>query len=146
MNFSNSIFFEIKSYKFFVFNPIRVFDILYNDNSEDRTPIFEEIVQREVFSTFAKKLQTFGNGKLFEAFESFTAVEYGRSKDLQDLCEYFAAVVEDFVASYDADDPYYSYCYAVLLISIILATAGYFPDALLYKFVHTCRKNAILKI
>lgn len=146
MKFSDSVFFGIRDYKGFVFNPMRVFNLLYDEQSEDRTPLLEEIMQREVFIPFAKKLQTFGNGKLFEAFESFTAVEYGRSKDLQDLCEYFAAVVEDFVASYDADDPYYSYCYAVLLISIILATAGYFPDALLYKFVHTCRKNAILKI
>ena len=52
MKFSDSIFFEIRNYKGFVFNPMRVFNVLYDEQSEDRTPILEEIMQREVFITF----------------------------------------------------------------------------------------------
>lgn len=145
-SFENSVFIELKNYKGFVFNPLRIFDVLYNEKSEDRTPILEDIVKNEVFSVFAEKLKTFRNGSMFESFESLSTVKFGRRADLQELCEYFAAVVDDFIASYDEDNPYFTYCYAFLLVSIILATPGYFPDVLLYKFVHFCRRNSILKI
>ena len=146
MKFSDSIFFEIRNYKGFVFNPMRVFNVLYDEQSEDRTPILEEIMQREVFIPFANKLQAFGSRKTFESFADMYFIKSSNHEDLQELSELFAAVVDDFIASYEEDDAYYSYCYAVLLVSIIVSTAGYFPEALLYKFVHFCRKNAILKI
>ncbi len=146
MKFSDSILFEIKNYKGFIFNPIRIFDILYNKKSEDRTPILEDIICRIAFSDFANNLHTFRNGGSFEAFTDVYLLKNSRSKDLSELCEYFASVIDDFEDTYDEDDPYYAYCYAVLLVSIIVSTTGYFPDALLYKFVHFCRKNAILKI
>lgn len=146
MKFENSIFFEIKSYKGFIFNPIRVFNVLYDEESEDRTSILDDIIQREAFSTFSQKLYTFRSGGAFESFTEISFVKNSKSKDLSELCEYLASVIDDFKETYDEDDPYYTYCYAVLLISIVVSTAGYFPDALLYKFVHFCCKNAILKI
>ena len=146
MKFENSIFFEIRNYKGFVFNPMRIFNVLYDESSENRTPVIEDIIQREAFLAFTDKLHTFRSGGAFESFTEISFVKNSRSKDLLELSEYFAAVVDDFKSTYDEEDPYYSYSYAVLLISIITATGGYFPDSLLYKFVHFCRKNSILKI
>lgn len=141
-----SVLYEFSNYQGYVFDPILIFDVLYNENSEYRTAIIEDIIKNEIFSAFIEKLKTFRNERLFEAFESLSIVKYGRRKDLSELCEHFAAVVDNFKSTYDQEDPYYSYNYAVLLISIIRATAGYFPDALLYKFMHFCRRNSILKI
>ena len=145
-NFSTSVWFKLKNYHGFVFNPMQIFDVLYNDESEGRTKSITEIISRKDFSAFASKLQSFGNGDLFESFESIYLIESVKRKDLSELCKLFDAVIDDFKISYSEERAYSSYSYAILIISIIRATSGYFPDELLFKFLHACRKNAILKI
>lgn len=145
-NFSTSVWFELKNYHGFVFNPMQIFDVLYNNESEWRTQIIRVIIARKDFSAFANQLRNFGNRNLFESFESIYLIESVKRKDLSELCKLFDAVIDDFKISYSEERAYSSYCYAVLIISIIRATPGYFPDELLFKFLHACRKNAILKI
>ena len=146
MKFSNAVYYEIRNCQSYVFNSMQIFDVLYNKNSENRTPILEDIMQREAFSVFANKLQIFRNGGVLEPFADIYFIKNSRSKDLSELCEYFASVIDDFKETYDDDDPYYSYSYAVLLVSIVKVTVGYFPPALLFNFMHFCRRNSILKI
>lgn len=144
--FENSVLFELRNYKGFIFNPIQIFDVLYNEKSQYKTKAIENIIKMKAFSAFAKKLQTFGNGTLYESFENIALVELDREQDLSELRELFAAAVDDFKMTYFKQEAYSSYCYAVLIVSIARATEGYFSDSLLYRFVHFCRKNAILNI
>lgn len=81
-NFSTSVWFELKNYHGFVFNPMQIFDVLYNDESEGRTKSITEIISRKDFSAFASKLQSFGNGDLLESFESIYLIESVKRKDL----------------------------------------------------------------
>lgn len=144
--FENSVLFDIKSYQGFIFSSIQIFDLLYNEKSEYRTPAIFRIIQRETFLTFANKLKTFGNGKTFESFESIYVVEQARYKDLRELRKLFVAVIDDLKLTYFQSNDYISYCYAVLIVSIIRATEGYILDRLLYKFLHFVRHKDILKI
>lgn len=144
--FENSVLFELRNYKGFIFNPMQLYDLLYNENSEYRTDYLLNIIPREDFLVFAKKLKSFGNGNFLEAFENIAIVKDRRSQDLKDLGTLFAAIIDDFKRVYSEPIDYYSYCYAVLIISIIMATPGYFSDVLLYNFMYFCRKNAILNI
>lgn len=146
MKFENAVYYEIRNCQSYVFNSMQILDVLYNKNSENRTPLLEEIMQRKAFSIFADKLQIFRNGGVLEPFADIYFVKNSRREDLQKLSEYFTAVIDDFTETYVKVAPYNSYCYAVLLVSIIKVTIGYFPDAIIYEFLYFCRSNHILNI
>lgn len=143
--FENSVLSELRNYRGYSFNPMWVYEVLYDINSEKRTPTIEGILLRDAFAEFLQALKPFGNGFYkSEAFQNMFL--QGENENLNVLKEKFIAVVKDFKESYNEADPYYSYTYAVLILSIILATPGYFENAVLYEFVHFCRKNYILNI
>lgn len=144
-SFENSVFIELKNYKGFVFNPMRIYEILYDENSEKRTVTIENILSQEEFSVFANSLKIYGNGFFkSEAFKSkMLLLDDG---NLVELGELFLGVINNFKRTFSKDDAYYSYVYATLLISVILATPGYFPDAIIYELLYFCRSNHILNI
>ncbi len=143
--FENAVWWEVKNYSGFSFNPMWIYEVLYDKNSEKRTPTIDSILLRDIFADFLQALKPFGNGFFkSESFQSMLIQTNGNS--LIVLNEKFIEVIKDFETTYQETDPYYAYAYATLIVSIILATPRYFEDAVLYKFVHFCRKNFILNI
>ena len=146
-NFENSVFLELRSYKGFIFNPMRLYEIFYDEKSERRTVAIENILTKASIYFFVEQAKDFGNG--FYKTDAFKSVYYLNS-DLQDkllkLQNCFKNVINELSASYNENNPYESYVYATVVVSIILAMPEYFDEETIFKFVHFCRKNAILKI
>ncbi len=146
-DFNYSVLLGLKTYTGFIFNPLRLYEIFYDENSERRTVTIDTILATPVFADFVKKAKPLGNG-FFQAnaFKHIYQLDFDQKRILVLLKELFIAIVEDFEKSYNENDPYYSYVYATLILSIILAMPAYFEDALIFKFVHFCRRNFILHI
>ena len=145
--FENSVLFELRNYKGFIFNPMRLYEIFYDKKSEKRIKSIENVLMDIYMIFFVNCAKDFGNGFYkTDAFKSVYYLNADLQKKLPELQDCFKNVINEFIKKYDENKPYESYVYATVVVSIILAMPGYFNEITIFDFVHFCRKNALLNI
>ena len=146
-NFENSVFLELRNYKGFIFNPMRLYEIFYDEKSERRTvAIMKVLVSPQMFS-FIRKLKTFVKGPFqSDSFISYYCLDKGLESCVPEIQKTFDGVVKELIKKHSENSPYYSYVYATVIVSVILAMPGYFTEETIYDFIYFCRNKHILNI
>lgn len=142
-NFSNSVFFELKSYQGFVLDPVQINEVLFDKKSSQRTEIAKSVLMNGAMRNFIREAKIFIKGN---TFVNILQLNIEQENNLKTLKNCFNKVLEDFETTYEKYGKYYSYVYATLILSILLAMPGYIAETILYEFMYFCRKNFILNI
>lgn len=146
-NFENSVFLELRNYKGFSFNPMRLYEIFYDEKSEKRTKAIMNVLLSAQMFEFIEKAKNFAKGPFqSDAFISYYYLDKGLESCVPEIQKLFDNVVKELISKHNEDNPYYSYAYATVIISILFAMPGYFTEESIFKFVYFCRNKHILNI